>query len=192
MRGSGVREALVRAGVLLLHERGFNGCGVQDIAVAAGVPKGSFYNHFPSKEAFGVEVVERYRQEHTARLAVLADISIPPLERLHRYFRSQVDTLVEWEYRRGSLLGNLAAEMSDHSTVIRERLAATLSAWSRAIGHVIEQAKAAGEISSDTAADTLAAVLLNAWEGAVLHSRIEKSRRALDAFLDTSFTKLLA
>ena len=39
----------------MFHTRGFNGCSVQDIVDAAGVPKGSFYNHFDSKEALGVE-----------------------------------------------------------------------------------------------------------------------------------------
>jgi len=54
-----VREKIIDAGLKVLIEKGFNGCGVQDITAAAGVPKGSFYNHFESKEALGGEVVER-------------------------------------------------------------------------------------------------------------------------------------
>jgi TetR/AcrR family transcriptional regulator, transcriptional repressor for nem operon len=50
-----------------LVERGFNAVGVQDITDAAGVPKGSFYNHFESKEALGAEVVERYGADETRR-----------------------------------------------------------------------------------------------------------------------------
>ena len=45
------RDRILDAAVQTLHERGFNGCGVQDITDAAGVPKGSFYSHFDSKEA---------------------------------------------------------------------------------------------------------------------------------------------
>ena len=54
------REEIVQAGLKCLVEKGFNAVGVQEITDAAGVPKGSFYNHFESKEALGVEIVERY------------------------------------------------------------------------------------------------------------------------------------
>ncbi len=62
-----VREKIVDAGLRVLIEKGFNGCGVQDITAAAGVPKGSFYNHFESKEALGAEVVERYGRNNPRR-----------------------------------------------------------------------------------------------------------------------------
>ena len=46
-----VREQLLSAGLETLQRRGFNATSVEDITKAAGVPKGSFYNHFESKEA---------------------------------------------------------------------------------------------------------------------------------------------
>ena len=58
-----VRERLLDAGVEIFHRCGFNGCGVQEITEAAGVPKGSFYNHFVSKEALGAAVLDRYWQQ---------------------------------------------------------------------------------------------------------------------------------
>jgi TetR/AcrR family transcriptional repressor of nem operon len=57
-----VRERLLDAGVEIFHRCGFNGCGVQEITEAAGVPKGSFYNHFASKEALGAAVLDSYWQ----------------------------------------------------------------------------------------------------------------------------------
>jgi AcrR family transcriptional regulator len=53
-----VRERLLEAGVATFRQRGFNGCSVQDITEAAGVPKGSFYNHFESKEDLFEAAVE--------------------------------------------------------------------------------------------------------------------------------------
>ena len=55
-----VKEKLIEAGLKTLLAGGFNGVGVQEITDAAGVPKGSFYNHFDSKETLGAEIVERY------------------------------------------------------------------------------------------------------------------------------------
>ena len=43
-----------------MHERGYAGASVRDIVQAAGVPQGSFTNHFASKEAFGLEILDLY------------------------------------------------------------------------------------------------------------------------------------
>src|SRR5277367_3249297 len=80
-----VRQKIVDAALKVLIEKGFNGCGVQDITAAAGVPKGSFYNHFESKEALGAEVVECYGRDNPRR-AALADTSIPAMQRLRAHF----------------------------------------------------------------------------------------------------------
>ena len=79
------REQIVQAGLKCLVEKSFNGVGVQDITATAGVPKGSFYNHFESKEALGAEIVERYGADMRRR-ELLSNKSIPPLERLRRHY----------------------------------------------------------------------------------------------------------
>src|SRR3954471_15803973 len=87
MRQTDMRQHLLATGLKVLHARGFNGCGVQEITTAANVPKGSFYNHFDSKEQFGAEVLGRYWEERASRgQAILSDESKPPLERLKTYF----------------------------------------------------------------------------------------------------------
>ena len=57
------RNAILEAGTKLFIERGYNGCSVQDITEAAGVPKGSFYNHFASKEELGSAFVAAYAEK---------------------------------------------------------------------------------------------------------------------------------
>ncbi len=52
-----VRPQLVEAALEQFHSRGFHNCSVDDITRAAGVPKGSFYNHFASKDALAVEAL---------------------------------------------------------------------------------------------------------------------------------------
>src|ERR1700722_6945091 len=48
-------DNLVQAGLRLLHAEGYAATGIQSIVESVNVPKGSFYNHFASKEAFGAE-----------------------------------------------------------------------------------------------------------------------------------------
>ena len=86
-----VKENIVAAALDTLHRQGFNATGVQDITDAAGVPKGSFYNHFESKEELGIEVIERYWRRALAHLGVLNDTAVPPIVRLKSYFRALDD-----------------------------------------------------------------------------------------------------
>src|ERR1700738_3694846 len=89
-----VKEQLIQAGLKSLLKRGFNGVGVQEITDQAGVPKGSFYNHFESKEALGAEIVERYGMNSTRR-AVLLDKTVPPLQRLSTHLDALNETLLK-------------------------------------------------------------------------------------------------
>jgi len=185
-----VRQKIVDAGLKVLIEKGFNGCGVQDIAAAAGVPKGSFYNHFESKEALGAEVVERYGRDNPRR-AVLADTSVPALQRLRAHFERLNEAYAGARFGRGCLLGNFSAELADQSQLIRERLADLYLSWSTDIATVIAEAQVDGSISTRTPAADLAAFLLDAYEGALLRARVEKSGRAFDRFMTVAFTQIL-
>src|SRR5271156_7058208 len=93
------KEKIIQAGLKTLLEKGFNGVGVQEITEVAGVPKGSFYNHFESKEALGAEIVERYGVGSTRR-AVLVDKTVNPLERLRTHFTAPTDMFIAPEYKR--------------------------------------------------------------------------------------------
>jgi TetR/AcrR family transcriptional regulator, transcriptional repressor for nem operon len=184
-----VREQLVDTGMKLLLEKGFNGCGVQEITDSAGVPKGSFYNHFESKEALGAEIVERYA-EGSVR-GVLADRSMPPLDRLRQHFEALNERYAGFDYRRGCLLGNFAAELADQSPLIRERLAEVFARWTKDLAAAISDAQASGAVATALPAADLAAFLLNSYEGALLRARVEKTSAAFDNFMQVAFTKIL-
>jgi TetR/AcrR family transcriptional regulator, transcriptional repressor for nem operon len=185
-----VREQIVEAALKILLEKGFNGSGVQDITEAAGVPKGSFYNHFESKEALGAEIVDRYGQGNPRR-AALRDKSTPPLERLRRHFDALSDMYSGLGFARGCLLGNFSAELADQSPLIRERLAALFASWTRDIEAAVRDAQADGSIAAKADAGDLAAFLLDAYEGALLRARVEKTSDAFARFMTVAFTQIL-
>lgn len=186
-----VRERVLAAAFEALHKNGFNATGVQDITDAAKVPKGSFYNHFESKEALGVEVVGLYVARGAERRQALVAGRGAPLARLKAYFKSLNQLGPADGFTRGCLLGNFSAELASQSPDIRQALAAALADWTRDIAAVLAEAQQAGEVSRDVPAGTLAAFLLNAWEGAVLRSRVDRSAAPLDAFMTIAFNKIL-
>jgi len=52
------RRRILEAGAGLVLARGFARTGIGEVAAAAGVPRGSFHFYFPSKEAFGLALVD--------------------------------------------------------------------------------------------------------------------------------------
>ncbi|HEX4556860.1 MAG TPA: TetR family transcriptional regulator C-terminal domain-containing protein [Xanthobacteraceae bacterium] len=184
-----VKEKLIAAGLKTLLAGGFNGVGVQEITDAAGVPKGSFYNHFDSKETLGAEIVERYGVN--TRRAVLRDKNIPPLQRLRTHFDALNDTFIHSKFERGCLLGNFSAELANQSAVIRKSLAKLFERWTEDLEIAIEDAQAEGTVSSDSKAADIAAFLLDAYEGALLRARVVRDRAPFDRFMKLAFERIL-
>jgi TetR/AcrR family transcriptional regulator, transcriptional repressor for nem operon len=134
-----VRGKLVEGALESLHSQGFNGCSIQDITDAAGVPKGSFFNHFKSKELLALEVLGRYREG--SRVDLLFDKDKPPLERLRRHFEFLADRYDGWEFKRGCLMGNFGTEMADSHPQMRGALEEAFAAWSAAVASVLREAQ---------------------------------------------------
>ncbi|HEY4882277.1 MAG TPA: TetR family transcriptional regulator C-terminal domain-containing protein [Myxococcales bacterium] len=187
-----LREQILSAGLDTLHQKGFNATSVQDIAEAAGAPKGSFYNHFESKEALAAEVVLKYEEQRKARRSILRDARLPPLRRLRKYFESVNKAVAQDEFTTGCLLGNFAAELSNQSPLIRDRVGRAFASWCDEVAQVIGEAQKAGAISKDLSSQSLTTFVIHAWEGAMLQAKVDKDRAPLDAFLKVTFSKLLA
>ncbi len=185
-----VRKQLVDSAYDRFHALGYNACGVQEITDGAGVPKGSFYNHFTSKEAMLREVIARYRED--SRLEMLDDTSKPPLERLRAHFEHLAKPYYTNGFARGCLLGNLATEMSDSNDGVRDVVDDALKHWSDAVAAVLREAQAAGQLASDVRPKVLGRYLVSSWEGAVLRMKASKSRVPLDDFFTVTFGILLA
>jgi len=176
-----------------MHAQGFNATGVQDITQAAGVPKGSFYNHFDSKEGFGAEVLGRFWEDRTARaLNVLSDESLTPLARLKAYFAAKARAEPTTTFDRGCMIGNFSAEMAGQSRLVRGRLSAVYAAWTRLLAACIAEAQAAGEIRNPADPEALAAFLIDAFEGAVLRTKVDQDGRALARFEQLIFDSILS
>jgi len=186
-----LKHRIVDAAVDTIHRKGFNATSVQDITDAAHVPKGSFYNHFDSKEALAAEALDCYWRTILEYLAILNDEKIRPLVRLKRYFERLAALARDGEYRLGCLVGNMSAEIPDQSRVVRERLAGMLAAWSRAIESCVKEAQLDGALRRDMDPKTVAAFLLNSWEGALLRSKVDRDSSAFDAFQRIVFTSLV-
>jgi TetR/AcrR family transcriptional repressor of nem operon len=191
MAKANVKEQILTTSAQLLHSKGFNATSVQDITDAAGVPKGSFYNHFSSKEALGLEVLQRYIDGVGALAAVLKDSSLAPKQRLQQYFESMIAGNAANDYHFGCMLGNFSTELSNQIPAMRAAMQDAFSGASGLLAAVIAEGQRDGSISADVAADDLAGFVNDAWQGAVLRAKAEHRRAPLERFARVALGRLL-
>src|SRR6202049_871359 len=103
--GTTVRDKIIDAALDRFHTLGFNACGVQEIVDKAGIPKGSFYNYFKSKELLAVEVLKTYADG--SRREMLSDRSVSAVTRLRAHFEYLASRYAGFGYGKGCLIGNI-------------------------------------------------------------------------------------
>jgi TetR/AcrR family transcriptional regulator, transcriptional repressor for nem operon len=186
------REAILEGGMKVMFRLGYQGASVRDICAAAGVPQGSFTNHFRSKEAFAEEVLNRYfaRTQAVVQQA-LDDKSLTPRQRLKRYLDLISDILEDAKWDRGCLIGDFSLETTSQSKLLRERLEAIFQEWHAPFSSCIAEAQTVGEIDSTFDPTDLAEFLLASWEGAILRMKVERGPAAIDRFKKIVFQTIL-
>src|SRR5262249_31062075 len=140
-----LREDLLNAGIKVMFRSGYTGSSVRDICEAAGVPLGSFTNHFRSKEAFAEEVLNRYFA-HLKGLVkqALDDKSLSPRQRLKRYLDIISGVLADDKWNRGCLIGDFSLQASSQSRLLRQRLDAIFEEWRFAFSSCVAKAQTIG------------------------------------------------
>ena len=189
---TGTRERLLQAGAQATAEKGFNGSGLAEILERAGVPKGSFYHYFESKEAFGVALIEQACAEYSELLhPIVSDPNRTPRERLRAIFQFSRDECAANGAACECVITKLAMESSKLNGAVQAALKFAYQQWTAILARVIREAQSAGEIRRDRDPDRLAELLVMLWEGATIRMQVDRSVKPIDDFLAFAFGTLL-
>ena len=192
-RTSDAREKILAAAESLIELRGYSALGVAEICERAGVPKGSFYYFFKSKEALALAVLDgHWAAERRGWNSALAQ-DVEPLQRLRRLFEAtQADQLAGQQSCgtiSGCMFGNLTLELSNQTEQIRERLQEIFDEQVDLVDKVIAEALGRGDVTvTDTheAARSIVAQL----EGQVLLAKLYNNTGLLDTLWTNSLSLL--
>jgi TetR/AcrR family transcriptional repressor of nem operon len=186
------KTELIRCGVELCTEKGFQVSGINDLLQRVGAPKGSFYHFFRSKHEFGEAVIDAYAEYFARKLGRhLNDTSLPPLERLADFVKEAQKGMAKFDFKRGCLVGNLGQELSGLDEGFRARLEAVLRSWEHRTAECLSEAVSAGDVASEYDAETLANFFWIGWEGAILRAKLTRSAAPMQLFADIFFEKVL-
>lgn len=178
---------IIRHGLRSLYRKGYNATGVKEVTDAAGIPKGSFYNYFQSKEDMAVEAMGYFTErELAATREILSDKSVPPLQRIENLYATKIEHFVNrGEFSLGCFLCNMTLEMADVNEAIAAAASSAFKREYQPIAECLEEAAANGELSPDTDIDRLSDLLRNAWLGALVIMKATKSAEPLRSFQKT-------
>ena len=186
-KGNETRAALIRSGVELMTTYGYISSNIESILKQVGVPKGSFYYYFKSKEEFGKTIIASYDSFFAHKLDKhLTNVSIEsPLARITAFYEDAKQGMAKYDYNRGCLIGELIQEESLLPEGYAELLEQVLQNWQVKIENCLLLAKNLNEIGSDIDCKLLAAFFWLGWEGAVTRSKLVKKSDPLDLFINT-------
>ena len=193
---SGTKEvtktSLLEAGCRIMREKGYSNTGIQEVLDSTGVPKGSFYYYFDSKEDFALQIIDHFDKTYSDQLRVfLEDKGLKPIERLKAYCDEGRRNLVLNNCSKGCLIGNLSQEMSDQSETLRKELSEVMARRVTMFARCIEEGQTLGEITKVGSAEQLALFFISSLSGALMSAKTVKTIDPIDTFIDLMFNHFL-
>lgn len=179
------RDKLLDAALAGIRGRGFSDTSVDDLCRAAGVTKGAFFHHFPSKDALGIAAAERFSEFADSVFSTAPFRASPdPVDRLLGYvdFRK---SLMQGELPGFTcLVGTMAQEIYATHPDIRDACARTIADHVDFLKRDIEAALASRNVEAPGGAEGLAlymqAVIQGAFVLAKAHNDAQVAANCLD------------
>lgn len=177
-------------GVASFLYNGFHGTGLKEVLDSVKVPKGSFYNYFESKEAFAAAAIRHYADCFADKMRRAVEAGPDPYTGLRRFFEGLMADFAAAGYVGGCLIANLGGEL-EGSDLCRDTLAGAFRDWRDGVAEILRRSQQLGRVRADLDATDLADLLTEAWEGAVIRMKLERSleplRRVIARLLDDYF-----
>ena len=197
-----VKHHILRCGERLIAAKGFVGVGLAEILAAAGVPKGSFYHYFGSKERFGEALLAQYLERYLAQLDALLqpdDAGTPARARLMRYWSywnvsqcgtapadAAVDGCATEAAGARCLIVKLSAEVADMSEPMRLALRRGTDDIVQRIALCLQQSQNEGAVPARADTAALALTLYELWLGASLLAKLRRDGSAFEHALQST------
>ena len=181
------RDNILASGQRLMASKGFSAVGLNEILATAGVPKGSFYHYFGSKDAFGEALLEAYFEDYLADIdKTLGKRGLPMAQRLLNYFDDWQASQSFLDCQGKCLAVKLGAEVADLSEAMRAAMNRGTAGIVARLAAAIEAGVAEGSLSVDETPARAAQSLYQLWLGASVMVKIARNVQPFDTAMSTT------
>jgi len=175
------KHHIIEKGFEIIYSKGYNGTGVKEIVEAAGIPKGSFYTYFESKEDFALEAIDYFHDKtYDSIREIFENRDIPPLKRLVKIFGKACES----DDCRGCFIGNLAQELGVVNTRIGNRINYLFKGMKRNISDILKEAQEKGDLNKDLDPDMMADFIWNSYQGVLIGVKIDNNKDPVRNFIN--------
>ncbi|MGI3777884.1 MAG: TetR/AcrR family transcriptional regulator [Janthinobacterium lividum] len=187
LEATDVRQGILDTGQRIMAGKGFSAVGLNEVLKAAGVPKGSFYHYFASKDAFGEAMLGAYFDAYLADLdATLRQPGLTAAQRLMNYWRQWQQSQAFSDCQGKCLAVKLGAEVADLSEPMRAALMRGTSGITRRLARALEAGVADGSLRIDGDPAHVAQSLYQLWLGASVMSKIVRTTQPVETAMATT------
>ncbi|UQZ87700.1 TetR family transcriptional regulator [Deltaproteobacteria bacterium Smac51] len=174
------KDKLIAAGSELFLLHSYQGTGINDVLKVCGVPKGSFYNYFSSKEDFALAVID-FQMESSDEFVKqnLRNEALKPLQRVAAYLDSISQGMVNCHFAMGCLFGTLAQEMSSLSPKLRQALTKAFQVQVELLTECVRAGQEDGTIKASLDPVETAGFIMSALQGAQIMAKTFQSGEPL-------------
>lgn len=185
------RQHILDTAQALMARKGYTAVGLTEVLSEARVPKGSFYHYFSSKEAFGEELMKSYFADYLSTMRRIAgDGTLTGAEQLEEYWRRFYDLQSYDDCQGKCLVVKLAAEVSDLSEPMRLQLVDGTAGIVAFLAQMIEKGQGDGSLTIDNEPDALARELYDAWLGASVMAKVQRTPESLQRAFELTRARL--
>ncbi len=169
------RQRLVAAAADMLRRRGLNATSVREVAKHAQAPLGSTYHYFPGGKQQMVAEAVQFTGDSVARV-LRKELAAGPAAGLRAFLSLWREALVATEFRAGCPVVAVSAEEPEgEESSALAAAAAVFRAWEDLIADAL-----AGTIRDRREAESLATLIIAAFEGAITMCRAKRSIEPFD------------
>jgi TetR/AcrR family transcriptional repressor of nem operon len=184
---SDTRQGILDVGQRIMAAKGYSAVGLNEILTAAGVPKGSFYHYFSSKDAFGEALLDSYFTSYLDELdQILSQPDLTMADRLLNYWSVWQESQSFLDCQGKCLAVKLGVEVADLSEAMRAVLKRGTAGITERLGHAIETGMAEGSLTIKGDPHAVAQSLYQLWVGASVMVKIVRSTQPFATALATT------
>ncbi|XLS27667.1 TetR/AcrR family transcriptional regulator [Flavobacteriaceae bacterium M23B6Z8] len=182
------KEDILNVGYEIFRKSGYHNVGINEILKESGIPKGSFYNFFNSKEDFAQQVISKYGISNQNWIeSFFKESTLSPINSLKAFYTIVMDMNEQDDYKGGCLINNMSMEVGRNNDKLGSEANQHFIGWLNVLAPIIAKGQDIGEITTDYSSLELAEYLHAGFYGTLSRTKVTRSRVYMDTWLEITF-----
>lgn len=175
------RERLIQTAAALVHQQGWTATGINQILSDAGIPKGSFYYYFRSKEALGSAILKSHGTNLKQLISkTLMNSELTTEGSVDEFFKEMTATHQTNGYRYGCPIGSFANEIATQSVALLEEANIALKVYEEGWTALLQRGQNEGSVSPTLEVNDTAKLVTAMLQGAFLSMKCAAAASPLE------------